>query len=194
MGQFVGTNKEEMIQSRQNLKYYLLEDLKRFNNNKPNLKDRILHNEVWYIYHYIRHLRYVEYYKNTKRSKILFLYHWVKYKRLGFKLRFTIYPNTVGPGFRIYHTGDFVHIKPTCKIGKNCTILPGVVFGNKYKDEDNSIVEVGDNCYFGLGVKIFGQVKIGNNVTIGANAVITKDIPDNAIVGGIPAKVIRFKQ
>ena len=48
MGQFVGTNKEEMIQSRQNLKYYLLEDLKRFNNNKPNLKDRILHNEVWY--------------------------------------------------------------------------------------------------------------------------------------------------
>ena len=68
MGQFVGTNKEEMIQSRQNLKYYLLEDLKRFNNNKPNLKDRILHNEVWYIYHYIRHLRYVEYYKNTKKE------------------------------------------------------------------------------------------------------------------------------
>lgn len=71
--------------------------------------------------------------------------------------------------------------------------MPGVVFGNKYKDEDNSIVEVGDNCYFGLGVKVFGQVKIGNNVTIGANAVVTKDIPDNAIVGGIPAKIIKFK-
>lgn len=52
-----------MIQSREDLIYYLLEDLKRFNNNKPDLKDRILHNEVWYIYHYIRHLRYVEYYK-----------------------------------------------------------------------------------------------------------------------------------
>ena len=72
--------------------------------------------------------------------------------------------------------------------------MPGVVFGNKYEGEDNSIVEVGDNCYFGLGVKIFGQVKIGNNVTIGANAVVTKDIPDNTIVGGIPATIIRFKQ
>lgn len=121
------------------------------------------------------------------------MYHWLKYKRLGFKLRFTIYPNTIGPGLRIYHAGDFIHVKPTCNIGRNCTLLPGVVFGNKYEEEDNSIVEVGDNCYFGLGAKIFGQVKIGNNVTIGANAVVTKDIPDNAIVGGIPAKIIKFK-
>lgn len=183
-----------MIQNEHDLKYYLFEDLKRFGNKKPTLKDKILHNEVWYIYYYIKHLRFVEYYLNTKRSKILFLYHWFKYKRLGFKLHFTIYPNTVGPGFRIYHVGDFVHVKPTCKIGKNCTMLPGVVFGNKYEEDDNSMVEVGDNCYFGLGVKILGQLKIGNNVTIGANAVVTKDIPDNAIVGGIPAKIITLKK
>lgn len=182
-----------MISTFSELQLYLKEDLKRFNNKKPTLKDWILHNEVWYIYNYIRHLRYVEYYKNAQSSKLLFLYHWFKYKRLGFKLRFTIYPNTIGPGFRIYHAGDFVHVKPTCKIGKNCTILPGVVFGNKYEGEDNSIVKVGDNCYFGLGVKIFGNVTIGNNVTIGANAVVTHDIPDNAIVGGIPARIIRYK-
>lgn len=182
-----------MIQSIKDLKYYLAEDLKRFNNIKPNLKDRILYNEKWYIYHYIKHLRYIEYYINTNNKNIYFLYHWLKYKRLGFKLRFTIYPNTIGPGLRIYHTGDFIHVKPTCNIGRNCTLLPGVVFGNKYEKEDNSIVEVGDNCYFGLGAKIFGQVKIGNNVTIGANAVVTKDIPDNAVVGGIPAKIIKFK-
>lgn len=183
-----------MIQSKQDLNYYLTEDLKRFNNKKPTLKDWILHNEVWFIYAYIRHLRYVEYYKNTESSKILFLYHWFKYKRLGFKLRFTIYPNTIGPGLRIYHTGDFIHVKSTCTIGKNCTLLPGVVFGNKHENEDRSIVTVGDNCYFGLGVKIFGSVKIGNNVTIGANSVVTKDIPDNAIVGGVPAKLIRIKE
>ncbi|UVV64139.1 serine acetyltransferase [Bacteroides fragilis] len=41
---------------------------------------------------------------------------------------------------------------------------------------------------------MFGSIIIGNNVTIGANAVVTKDIPDNAIVGGIPAKVLRFKE
>lgn len=43
----------------------------------------------------------------------------------------------------------------------------------------------------GLGAKIFGEVTIGNNVIIGANAVVVKDIPDNCVVGGIPAKIIR---
>lgn len=182
-----------MIKNKNDLKLYLEEDLKRFENQKPQLKDWILHNETWFIYQYTKHLRYVEYYKNTNKNKILFLYHWFKYKRLGFKLRITIYPNTVGPGLRIYHVGDFIHIKPTCRIGKRCTLLPGVVFGNKHEKNESSSVEVGDNCYFGLGVKIFGSIKIGNNVIIGANSVVTKDIPDNAIVGGIPAKIIKFK-
>ena len=182
-----------MINSIEKLHSYKTEDLKRYGNHKPTFKDLILHNESWYIYQYIKHLRYVEYYRNTKKSKILFLHHFFKYKRLGFKLKITIYPNTVGPGFRIYHVGDFIHVKPTCRIGRNCTILPGVVFGNKYEQADNAPVVVGDNCYLGLGAKIFGSVKIGNNVTIGANSVVTKDIPDNAIVGGIPAKIIRFK-
>lgn len=181
-----------MIHSKIDLRYYLSEDLKRFNNKKPNLKDYFLHNEVWYVFHYIKHLRYIEYYKN--KNRILFLWHFIIYKHLGFKLHVTIYPHTIGPGFRLYHIGDFTHIGPNVRIGKNCTLLPGVVFGNKYENEDKSIVTVGDNCYFGLGVKIFGSVKIGNNVTIGANSVVTKDIPDNAIVGGVPAKLIRIKE
>ena len=181
-----------MIQSKNDLKDYLQKDLKRFDNKRPNLKDLILHNEVWYIFHYIRHLRYIEYYKN--KNRLLFLWHFFWYKRLGFKLKMTIYPETIGPGFRIYHAGDFIHVGKNVKIGKNCTILPGVVFGNKTEKEDNTPVTVGDNCYFGLGVKILGPVKIGNNVTIGANAVVTKDIPDNAVVGGIPAKIIKIKQ
>ena len=183
-----------MIQSKKDLKYYLSEDLKRFNNHKPNIKDWLLHNEIWYIFHYIRHLRYVEYYKNTNKNKILFFYHFFRYKRLGFKLKITIYPNTIGAGLRIYHVGDFIHIGAQCHIGHNCTLLPGVVFGNKYEKATDTQIIAGNNCYFGLGAKIFGSIIIGNNVTIGANAVVTKDIPDNAIVGGIPAKVLRFKE
>ena len=181
-----------MIHNRNELYNYLAADLARFNSRKPTLKDWILHNEVWYIYHYIRHLRYVEYYKN--KNRLLFLWHFFRYKRLGFKLKFTIYPGTVGPGFRIYHAGGFVHVGLNVKIGKNCTILPGVVFGNKTEKEDNAPVLVGDNCYFGLDAKIFGAVTIGNNVTVGANAVVTKDIPDNAVVGGVPAKIIKIKE
>lgn len=125
---------------------------------------------------------------------MIYLYHWFRYKRLGFKLHFTVYPNTVDAGLRIYHTGDFVHVGASVRIGKNCTLLPGVVFGNKAEKDGWAEITVGDNCYFGLGAKIFGSVKIGDNVTVGANAVVTKDIPDNAVVGGVPAKIIRIKE
>lgn len=63
------------MHSKIDLQYYLSEDLKRFNNKKPNFKDYLLHNEVWYIFRYIRHLRYIEYYKN--RNKLLFLWHFL---------------------------------------------------------------------------------------------------------------------
>lgn len=182
-----------MIQSRKELKLYLKEDLLRFGGKKPNLKDYILQNEKWYIWHYTKNLRYLEYYLNT-RKKIPYLFHFFIYKRMCFKHKIDIKPNNVGPGFRIMHLGALIRIKKNCTIGKNCTILPGVVIGNKHLEGDESWVRIGDNCYIGLGAKIFGEVNIGNNVTIGANAVITKNIPDNAIVGGIPAKVIKIKQ
>lgn len=184
-----------MIQSKKDLKYYLTADSARYNNQTPNILDFMLHNEKWYIYHYVRHLRYIEYYLNCYgRKHPLFLWHFFCYKRLSFKLRITIYPNTVGPGVRIYHVGDFIHVGTQCSIGSHCTLLPGVVFGNKYEQENNNIIIVGDNCYFGLGAKIFGTINIGNNVTVGANSVITKNIPNNAVVGGIPARILKIKE
>ena len=170
------------------------DDLRRFGYKRPLIKDFILKNEVWYIWSYIYHLRCVEYYQNKRGlTRILYLYHFVRYKRLGFKLHFTIYPNTIGPGFRIYHIGGFTHVGRNVRIGSNCTMLPGVVFGNKTEADDDRPVIVGNNCYFGLNAKILGPVTIGDNVTIGANAVVTKDIPDNAVVGGVPAKILKYK-
>lgn len=179
-----------IMNNKERLKYYLAEDLKHFENKRPNFKDWLFHNEKWYIYHYLRHLRYIEYYKSGG-NKMKLLYHWFLYKRLGFRLNYTIYPNTIGPGFHIYHVGGFVHIGPQCVIGCNCTLQPGVVFGNKHEDATDAKIIVGDNCYFGVGAKNFGPVTIGNNVTVGANSVVTKDIPDNTVVGGIPARVIK---
>jgi len=127
-----------MIHTKQDLRFYLDEDLKRYGDKAPNLKDRLLHNEAWYIFHLVRHLRYVEYYMNCKSKRHpLFLWHFFRYKRLSFKLHITIYPNTVGAGLRIYHAGDFIHIGPQCKIGCNCTLLPGVVFGNKHEEAND---------------------------------------------------------
>lgn len=52
---------------------------------------------------------------------------------------------------------------------------------------------IGNNVYIAKGAIVIGGITIGNNVTIGANAVVTKPIPDNAIVAGVPAKIIRIK-
>ena len=171
------------------------EDRRRFADKMPGVLDYFLQNESYFIYRYISHLRKIERYIGKKGIFfLLFLYHWYRYKHLGFKLKMAIYPNTIGPGFRIYHAGAYTHVGPNVKIGKNCTFVSGVVFGNKTEEEDNRPVIVGDNCYFGNGVTILGPVHIGNNVTIGAHAVVTKDIPDNAVVVGVPAKIIKMKE
>lgn len=71
--------------------------------------------------------------------------------------------------------------------------MRGVVFGNKTENEDCRPVTVRDNVYFGIGVKGFRQVTIENNVSIGANAIVTKDIPGDVVVGSMPAKVLKIK-
>ena len=81
------------------------------------------------------------------------------------------------------HYGTIV-VNPKCRIGGNCNINAGVNIGM-----GGSII--GDNCYLAPGAKIIKPVHIGNNVMIGANAVVTKDIPDDCMVVGIPAKIIK---
>lgn len=181
------------IHSKKDLKMVLKEDDARFGEHLPGLKDFILNNERWFIYRYKHELRYVEYYKNTRRGLfggLMYLWHFYRYKRLSWKLHWTIYPNTVGPGFHIYHVGDFIHIGPENRIGRNCTFLPGVLFEGLQRGNRT----IGDNCRFGIGCKIIPAVNIGNNVIVGANAVVTHDIPDNAVVGGVPAKIIRINK
>ncbi len=53
---------------------------------------------------------------------------------------------------------------------------------------------IGNNVYIAKGSIVMGGITIGNNVTIGANAVVTKPIPDNAIVAGVPTKILRTKE
>ena len=52
---------------------------------------------------------------------------------------------------------------------------------------------IGDNVDMFANVNIIGGVKIGNNAIIGAGAVVVRDVPENAVVAGVPAKVIRYR-
>jgi len=96
-----------------------------------------------------------------------------------------------GAGLRIHHYGGIV-IHPEVKAGKNVTLFQGVTIGRNINGYD--VPKIGDNVVITAGAKIVGGITIGNNVVIGANSVVTKDVPDNCTIAGIPAKVINCEK
>ena len=69
-------------------------------------------------------------------------------------------------------------------------ISQGVTLGQANRGKNKGYPQIGDNVYIGPGAKIVGKIKIGNDVAIGANCVVTKDVPNNSVIVGIPGKVI----
>lgn len=61
------------------------------------------------------------------------------------------------------------------------------------KHNNSQIEEIVNNVELAVGCKVIGKIKIGNNVVVAPNAVVVKDVPDNTIVGGVPAKTIKTK-
>lgn len=106
------------------------------------------------------------------------------------KLGFTIPPNTFGPGLSIAHYGTIV-VNPNARIGANCRIHVGVNIGTA-KGTEAQAPTIGDGSYIGPGAKIFGPVVLGNDVTIGANAVVNRSFPDGeCTLVGIPARPVQ---
>lgn len=95
----------------------------------------------------------------------------------------------IGKGLFIDH-GMGVVIGETAEVGDNVTIYHGVTLGGTGKDKGKRHPTVKDNVIIGAGAKILGPITIGNNVKVGANSVVLKDVPDNATAVGIPAKII----
>ena len=91
----------------------------------------------------------------------------------------------IGPGLRILH-GDGTYVAAD-EIGKNCTIYHQVTIGRLNLEHPTSI---GNNVTVYAGAKVLGRVKVGDNVTIGANSVVMSDVPPNVTVMGVPAVVV----
>ena len=95
----------------------------------------------------------------------------------------------IGKGTVFPHDALGCVFHPEVKIGKNCKILHGVTIGGRAGHKGLPIV--GDNVVVGTHAQILGDVTIGNNSIVGAGAIVLHDVPDNVVVVGNPAKVLK---
>lgn len=105
-----------------------------------------------------------------------------------------IHPEAViGDNVFIDH-GNGVVIGQTAIVGNNVTIYQGVTLGATGKETGKRHPTIEDNVFIGSGAKILGNITIGRNAKIGANAVVLKDVPANTTVVGVPAKIVKKKK
>ncbi len=123
------------------------------------------------------------------------LYFLARYRLMRCEHKFGIcipYNTEIGPGLYIGHFGGIV-ISSQARLGKNCNINHDVTVGTAYGGRHPGTPVIKDGVYIGPGARIIGGVTIGSNVAVGANCVVTESVPDNAIVIGVPGRIISFK-
>lgn len=132
-------------------------------------------------------LRKAEYYVNTKRRIRAALY---KYMLIKFQNKYAIHIpiNCCGKGLRLMHVGPIL-MNSKVSIGENCVIHINTAFVAGGTNDDAPTL--GDSVIVGVGAVVLGGVTIAQNVAIGANAVVNKDVLEEDIaVGGVPARKI----
>lgn len=96
----------------------------------------------------------------------------------------------IGEGFFVDH-GMGVVIGETAIIGNNVILFQGVTLGGTGKEKGKRHPTIGNDVVVGAGAKILGNIKIGDNSYIGANAVVVKDVPQNSTVVGVPGRITK---
>lgn len=125
-----------------------------------------------------------------KYSPLGILYR-LQVRRYRYKFGFQIPVNTkIGEGFFIGHHGTIV-INGKAKIGKNCNIAHGTTIGQANRGKLKGYPTIGDYVWMGTGSVIVGNIHIGSNVLIAPNSFVNIDIPDNSLVIGNPAKILK---
>lgn len=107
----------------------------------------------------------------------------------------TYLPRTarIGAGTVLAYGGIGVVVHGDAVIGRNCVIGQGVTIGAAEgfaSRRPNACPRIGDDVYIAAGARLLGNIRIGNQVIIGANAVVLKDVADHEVVVGAPARVV----
>lgn len=133
-----------------------------------------------------------------RQARWLYLHHVPILPKLLELLIFLIYNSKIpyhaeiGKGTKLGYGGIGVVIHQDAIIGDQCIIAQQVTIGGG-NSRYPGVPTIGNNVYMSKGSIVMGGITIGNNVTIGANAVVNKPVPDNAVVAGVPARVLRMK-
>lgn len=173
-------------------KEFLLEMAKEQQFYDHSMKARMLGYDSYLLSRYFYHLRMVEWHELTPPNlwrKVLVGWHKYKMRKYGRIVGLQFHPHTIDFGIKIYHWGWMI-VNSKAKIGKNLTIYPGVTVGAS----KGGVPTIGNNVFLGLGSKVFGEITIGDNVIVAPNAVVVKDVPDNCVVAGVPAKIIKLRE
>lgn len=176
-----------MIKEKNDLKRILkLEKNFYIKNSKDFFIKTITRNEKIDIWKFQKHLRKAEYYYNIKSKflKMLYVYHIARKNSIGKRIGIFACINTIDEGLCIYHSGEIV-ISGLAKCGKNLKLHGNNCIGNK--GIDGVAPKVGNDCDIGFGAVVIGDIILGHNIKIGANAVVNKSYEKGVLVG-IPAK------
>lgn len=98
----------------------------------------------------------------------------------------------IGDGLYIGYFGPVI-IHPDVKIGENCNLSQGVTMGVIQRGKRQGTPILGNRVYVGPNAVIIGDITIGDDVAIGAGAIVTKSVPDRAVVAGNPARILSYK-
>jgi serine O-acetyltransferase len=95
----------------------------------------------------------------------------------------------IGRGFEVGYRGCGVVVHARACLAENVFMGPGAIIGGR--SQHPGVPQIGRNVYIAPGAKVLGEIVVGDGVVIGANAVVIESVPDNCIVAGVPAKIIR---
>lgn len=98
---------------------------------------------------------------------------------------------SIGRGFVCGYWGLGIVIHKHAVIGDDCAIAQNVTIGRN--PGDVRVPVLGNRVYVGAGAVIVGEIRVGDDAVIGANSVVLADVPERAVVAGVPARLIRIK-
>ena len=157
-------------------------DFLAYNNSKSFLKE-YFHTRGLRITFWLRLTQYARQKNKLLYYPVRFIYGRIS-RKYGVHIPIAV---PVGKALKIFHGFGLV-VNSLSIIGEHVILQHEVTLAGNGKGAP----VIGDHVKLMPGCKIIGKVKIGNNVIVGANSVVTKDVPDNAVVAGIPSRILYF--